>query len=142
MPNGPVRFDLVTDGMLHERIRDENEIAREPTTECNRDRGGKMSARAESFLAPDQRTDERALQKEREHAFHRQRLSDHATGVFGKVRPVRSELKLHRNAGDDADGKIKSEDLGPKPNGLVVFFVTRPQRRAISSKPGTTPAPW
>ncbi len=87
-----------------------------------------MSARSESFLTPDQRTNERALQEEREHAFHRQRLSDDATGVFGKVRPVRSELKLHRNAGDDADREIESEDLGPKPDSLIVFFITGPQR--------------
>src|SRR6266581_5443651 len=87
-----------------------------------------MATRSEPFLAPDQRTNERALQEEREHAFHRQRLSDHAAGVFGKIRPVRSELELHRNAGDDADREIESEDLGPKPDSLIVFFVTGPER--------------
>src|SRR5438132_9760510 len=114
--------------MLHERIRHQNEITREPTTECNGNRSSKMSVRSQSFFAPDQRTNERALQEEGEHAFHRQRLSDHATGVFGKVRPVRSELKLHRNAGDDADREIESEYLGPKPDSLIVFFITGPQR--------------
>src|SRR5881398_3247279 len=82
-----------------------------------------MSARSESFLTPDQRTNERALQEEGEHAFHRQRLSDDATGVFGKIRPVRSELELHRNAGHDTDRKIESENLGPEPNRPIVFFV-------------------
>src|ERR1700731_3454812 len=100
--------------MLHERIRHQNEIAGEPTTERNRDRGSKVSARAESFLTPDQRADERALEKEREHPFHRQRLSDDATGVFGKIRPVRSELEFHRDAGDDTDREVESENLGPK----------------------------
>ena len=109
--------------MLHERIRDQNEITREPTAERNRDCSSEMSARSEPFLTPDQRTDKRALQKEREHPFHRQRLSDYAAGIFGKVRPVRSELKFHRNAGDDADGKIESENLRPEPNRLIVFFV-------------------
>src|SRR6266699_1057388 len=113
----------MTNRMLHERIRHQNEITREPTTECNGQGCRKMSARSESFLTPDQRTNERALQEEREHAFHRQRLSDDATGVFGKVRPVRSELKLHRNAGDDADREIESEDLGPKSDGLVVLII-------------------
>src|SRR5207244_3024377 len=123
--------------MLHERIRDENEIAGNPTAECNRDRGGKMCARAESFLAPDQRTDKSALQKEREHPFHRQGLSDDAACVFGKVRPIRSELKFHRNAGDDTDRKIESEDLGPKPNGLIVYFVTGAERAPfpVNEKP-------
>src|SRR5438132_3230237 len=114
--------------MLHERIRDENEIAGNPTAECNRDRGGKMCARAESFLAPDQRTDKRALQEEREHPFHRQRLTDDATSVFRKVRPVRSELEFHRNAGHDADREIQSENFRPKSDGLVVFFITSPER--------------
>src|SRR6202040_2431493 len=114
--------------MLHERIRHQNEITREPTAECNRDRSGKMSARAQSFLAPNQCADERALQKEREHPFHRQRLSDYSPGVTREVRPVRSELKLHRNAGDDTDREIESEDLGPKPDSLIVFFVTGPER--------------
>src|SRR6266496_3741691 len=86
-----------------------------------------MATRSEPFLAPDQRADERALQEEREHPFHRQRLTDHATSVFRKVRPVRSELKLHRNAGDDTDRKIESENLGPKPDGLIVFFVPSSQ---------------
>ncbi len=113
--------------MLHERIRHQNEITREPTTERDGNGSGKMPARSESFLTPDQRTNERALQEEREHAFHRQRLSDHATGVFGKVRPVRSELEFHRNAGDDTDRKIESENLGPKPDGLIVFFVPSSQ---------------
>src|SRR6266478_3148070 len=87
-----------------------------------------MSAGAESFLTPDQRTNERALQEEREHAFHRQRLSDDATGVFGKVRPVRSELEFHWDAGDDADREIQSENLGPKSDGLVVFIIAGAER--------------
>ena len=118
-----VRFDLVTDGMLHERIRDKDEVAGEPTPERYRHCRSKVSARSEPFLTPDQRTDKRALEEEREHSFHRQRLSDYPAGVFGKVRPIRSELKFHRNASDNADGKIESENLRPEPNGLVVFFV-------------------
>ena len=84
MPNEP-SLRSVTDRMLHERIRDQNEVAREPTTERDRDRSREMATRSESFLAPDQRTDECALEKEREHPFHRQRLSDHAAGILGKA---------------------------------------------------------
>src|SRR5438067_10933554 len=87
-----------------------------------------MSARSEPFFAPAQCADERALQEEGEHAFHRQRLSDDATGVFGKVCPIRSELELHRNSGDDADREIQSENLGPKPDGLTVFIIARAER--------------
>src|SRR5580765_232715 len=101
--------------MLHERVRDQNEITREPTPERNRDCRGKMSARSESFLAPDQRADEGALEKEREHPFHGQRLSNYSAGILRKVSPVRSELELHRNPGDDAEGKVQSENFCPKP---------------------------
>src|SRR6266480_7720392 len=119
---------MITNRVLHERIRHQNEIAGEPTAKRNRDGGSKMATRPEPFLAPDQRTDKRALQEEREHPFHRQRLSDDATGVFGKVRPIRSELEFHRNSGHDADREIESEDLGPKPDRMIVFFITGPQR--------------
>src|SRR5215469_636759 len=90
-----------------------------------------MPARPESFLAPDQGADKSALEKESEHALHGERLSDHAACVFRKVRPVRSELELHRNSGDDADREIESEDLGPKPNRLIVFLVAGPERAPV-----------
>src|SRR6266702_1132047 len=123
--------------MLHERIRDENEITREPTTECNSQGCRKMSARPGPFLAPDQCADERALQEESEHPFHRQRLANHAAGILRKVCPIRSELEFHRNAGHDTDRKIESENLGPKSDGLVVFFITGPQRAPfpVNQKP-------
>src|SRR5262249_21898941 len=54
-------------------------------------------------------------------------LSDHAARIPGKARPVRAKLKLHGNAGDDTHGKIEAENLGPKPHGLIIFFITRPQ---------------
>jgi len=104
-----------------------NEVPGDPAADCNRDRGAKMCARSESFLTPDQCADERTLQEEREHSFHRQRLSDHAAGILRKIRPVRSKLEFHRNAGHDSDREIQSENLGPKPNRLIVFFVTGPQ---------------
>src|SRR5438132_14341365 len=114
--------------MLHERIRDQNEVPGDLAAECDRDRSREMATRPESFLTPDQCADERALQEEREHPFHRQRLTDDATSVFRKVRPVRSELEFHRNAGHDADREIQSENFRPKSDGLVVFFITSPER--------------
>src|SRR5690242_12931832 len=86
-----------------------------------------MIPRAQPLFTPNKRADKRTLQKKREHAFHRQCLSDHAARIAGKVSPVRSELKLHGNAGDNTHGKIKSENLGPKPNRLIVLFITGPQ---------------
>src|SRR5689334_8467107 len=123
--------------MLHERIRDENKIAGNPTADCNRERSREMATRPESFLAPDERTDECALEKKREHSFHRQRLADYAAGVSGEVGPIGSKLKFHRNSGDDADGKIQSKDFGPKPDSSIVFLVTGLQRAPfpVNQKP-------
>src|SRR5438477_7056650 len=104
--------------MLHERIRDQNEVPGDLAAECDRDRSSEMATRPESFLTPDQCADERALQEEREHSFHRQRLSDHAAGILRKVFPVCSELEFYRNAGHDSDREIQSENLGPTPNRL------------------------
>src|SRR6266404_7489654 len=87
-----------------------------------------MATRSQSFFAPDQGADERALQEEGEHPFHGQRLADHTAGILRKVRPVRSELEFHRNPRDHADGKIKSEYLGPKPDSLIVFLVPSSER--------------
>src|SRR6266849_526470 len=132
-----IGFDLITHRVLHESIRDKNEVGGKPAPQCDRYRCQEMIPRTEPLFAPDQCADKRAFQKEREHAFHGQRLSDHTAGVLGKARPVSSELKLHRNAGDDTDRKIEPENLGPKPGGVVVLFITRPQRAPfpINQKP-------
>src|SRR2546430_509473 len=123
--------------MLHERIRDENEVAGNPTSERDRNRSAEVSARAQSFLTPDQRADECALQEEREHSFHCERLANHAAGILRKVSPICSELKFHRNPRDDTDREIESEDLRPKPNSLVVFLVTSSERAPfpVNQKP-------
>src|SRR5258706_168179 len=101
-----ISLDSITHRVLHEGVRNQNEVAGKPAPECDRYRCQEMIPRTEPLFAPDQRSDKRAFQKEREHAFHGQRLSDYTAGVLGKAGPVRSELKLHRNAGDDTDRKI------------------------------------
>src|SRR5262249_653979 len=120
--NQPIGFDSIADRMLHKSICDKNEISGNPTTQRNGDGGQEMRPRTESLLAPDERTNERALQKEREHAFHCECLSDYSTGIAGKVRPIRAKLKLHGNAGDDSHSEVESENLGPKSNGLIVLL--------------------
>src|SRR5215510_11729681 len=86
-----------------------------------------MIPRPQALFAPDQRADERTFQKEREHAFHRQRLSDRAACIPGKARPVRAKLKLYEDAGDHPHGKMETENFGPKPHGFLILFIARPQ---------------
>ncbi len=97
-----------------------------------------MKPRTQPLFAPDQRANEGALQEEGKHSFHRQRLSDHSTGILREAGPVRSELKLHRNAGDDPDGEIETKDFGPEPGSLVVILIPRSQCAPfpIHQKPG------
>src|SRR5262245_43344961 len=100
--------------VLHESIRDQNEIAGNPASHSNSYRRQKVQAWAEAFLAPDQCANEGAFEKERKHPLHRERLSDDAARVFGKTRPIRAELKFHRNPRDNPNGKIQSEDFCPE----------------------------
>ena len=44
-----------------------------------------------------------------------------------KFRPVRAELKFHRDAGHHADGKIDSENARPKTRGISESFITGAQ---------------
>jgi hypothetical protein len=112
---------------LHERVRHQNEVAGKPAARRHGHGGKKMVARPQTPLAPDQRADKCALQKERKHPFHRQRLPDHASRKTREVGPVRAELKFHRNARHHAHGKIQTENSRPKTQGLIVLFVTRAQ---------------
>src|SRR5690348_15961792 len=61
--------------------KDSKEIA-------ERTKAEEMKPRAQPLFAPDQLAHERALQEEREHPFHRQRLSDHSTGILREASPV------------------------------------------------------
>ena len=86
---------------------------------------------SEALLSPHEHPDERALEQERKHPLHRERLPDDTAGVLGKPRPVGPELKLHRDAGHDTDGKGEAEDLGPESCGRRVSFVARSQRTPL-----------
>src|ERR1700720_2535080 len=96
-----------------------------------------MIARSESLFAPNESTDKRAFQEKGEHTFHRQRLPYHSACITCEVSPIGPELKFHRNTGDDANGKIKTEDLCPKPGRFIVLFLSRPERPPfpINQKP-------
>ena len=126
-----IRFDVVTHRMLHESVCHDNEVAGNPTSQRDRQRRQEVISRSKSPFAPDKRAEKGDFEKEREHTLHRQRLSNDPAGVFGKARPVRPELKLHRNAGDHPNGEIEPEDLGPESRGQVVYFIAGPQRAPL-----------
>ena len=127
----PVRGNRVARRMLHERVGDDDEVAREPAAQEQRHRRAEMLARPEPLLAEHQQREETGFEDEREDAFHRERLTDHAAGLGGERRPVRAELKLHGNAGHDAHGEGQTEDADPETRGVVPRDVARAQADAF-----------
>ncbi len=77
-----VLADRVAGRVLHEGVGHQDEKAREPAPRRHADGGQEMLARPEPLFSPDEGTDERALQEEGEHAFHRQRLAHDAPANF------------------------------------------------------------
>src|SRR5258707_15365484 len=55
-----IRFDAVTDRMLHEGVRHQNEVGGEPASHRDCQCGQEVVARAQSLLSQDERTDEGA----------------------------------------------------------------------------------
>ena len=86
-----------------------------------------VKARTKASFSPDEHADEPALEQECEHPLHRERLADDATCIRGEARPVGAELELHRNAGDDADGKVQPEDSRPEPCRGCVSLISSTQ---------------
>src|SRR5882757_11224511 len=58
--------------------------------------------------------DEARLKHEGHRAFEAEDVAEELAGEPRKRRPVGAELKLHRNAAHDADGKIQNQQLAPE----------------------------
>src|ERR1700751_1081248 len=86
-----------------------------------------MGPRAEPFLAPDERSYERALEEKREHTFHRQGLANDRPGIPRETGPVSPELELHRDSGDYSDCKIQTKDSSPESCCSIVLFISGPE---------------
>jgi hypothetical protein len=117
----------VTHGVLHPGVGGDDEVAGQPRAEEDGERGPPVAHPAEQFFSVEEQAQKTGFQKESEHAFHRQRLSDDAAGGPGKPAPVGSELKLHGDAGDHAHGEVDAENLCPETGGAVVVLVARAQ---------------
>ena len=120
----------IAHGMLHPGIGRDDEESREPRAQKHRNRRPPVGPRTEPLLSVQEQSKEGGLQEEGEHAFHGQRLADHASGEAREVRPVRAELKFHRNSGNDSHHKVDAEDPGPEARGLVIGLVIAAQSQA------------
>ena len=72
------------------------------------------------FSAKRKRPRKAGLEEEGEDAFHGERLADDSSGDARERGPVGAELKLHGDAGDDADDEVDGEDLPPEAGGVLV----------------------
>ena len=121
----------VSDRVLHPCICGDDEVARQPRAEEDHEGREPVPARAEALLAEEKQAEEGGFEEEGEDPFHRQRLADDAAGIARELRPVGAELKLHRDAGDDAEQKVDGEDLRPETRRRVVTLVAFPQGQRL-----------
>ena len=117
--------------MLHPCIRGNDEKTREPRTEEHGNRGPPVGARAELLLSIEKETQERRFQEEREHAFHGQRLANHAASKAREMGPVSAELEFHGNAGYHAEHEVDAEDARPEACRLVISLIVAPETQAL-----------
>ena len=61
----------------------------------------------------------------------REGLADHAPGKARKVRPVRAELKFHRDPGNDSKHEVDTKDPGPETRGLMVSLVVAAKTKGL-----------
>ena len=105
--------------VLHKGVGRDDEVAGDPAPDEKRDRDEKVADLRQAPLAPDEQEEEARLEKEGEESLHREGLADHAARVAAEPRPVRAELKLHGDTGDDTDCEVDAEDADPEARGVV-----------------------
>ncbi len=119
----PLGSEAVGDGMLHPGVGDDDEEAGDPGAEEDHEGGAPVRPAREAFLAEEEEAEEGGFEEEGEDAFHGEGLADDSAGAAGELGPVGAELKLHGDAGDDAEDEVDGEDAGPEARGLVVAGV-------------------
>jgi len=92
-----------------------------------------MRFSAEALFTEEEHAEEGRFKKERENAFHGDRLCDDAAGELRESRPVGAELELHWNAGDDAGEEVDAEDSGPEAGGVVIGGVAGAQTKSLQN---------
>ena len=102
-------LDLVADRVLHERVRDEDEVGREPGADHCDPQRREMEPRREAVPAEDPEAEERRLEEEGGEALDRERRPEHVADELGVDRPVHPELELLDEAGRDADREVDQE---------------------------------
>ena len=117
----------VTDRMLHEAIGRNDPDRRH--VDASKNQHGRHRPEPPRNLVTVENPDacKRTLEKERHHRLDRQRRAEDIAHELRVLRPVRSELNLHRDARDNACHKIDREQISPEVRLPAVDLPTRPQ---------------
>ena len=118
--------DLVADRVLHPRVRDDDEVRREPGAEPDEVDRREVNSRRQMLAAEDPQTDERRLEHERSEPLDRERSAEHVADVLRERRPVHPELELLHEPGRRADRKVDQEQHREEPHQPVPLLVVRP----------------
>ena len=87
---GSVRSDLVADRMLHEGVRGDDEVAREPASGVQGEGREPVPDAPHPRLTPDQDGEEARLQEEGEQPLHPERVPDDV------AREARADMEAYR----------------------------------------------
>ena len=117
----PHRFvpELRTDRVLHPAIGDKDPKRAEIRTDCHENGHHEVLRFAQAIPSEEEQPDKCGLEEKRHEPLDSKRGTKDVANIVGVVRPVGSKLKLERNAGRNAQGKIDAEQLSPEPRHVL-----------------------
>ena len=109
-----VEIEVRARRVLHPGIGDQYPQRGQVAADGDQPGDHEMLASAEPIPAKEEQANEGAFEEKRHQSFDRERHAEDVAHVVRVVRPVRAELKLHRDAGRHAHGEIDAEQDSPE----------------------------
>ena len=132
--------DLVAHRMLHEGVRGHDEESRGPSPQEDQEGREPVGPGRKPLPAEEEEGQEGRLQEEGENAFHGQGLADYTARSLRESGPVRAELELHGDSGDDPHGEVDPEYLPPEVRSPVESLIPAPERPGLQDEDEQTQA--
>ena len=119
--------ELVADGVLHPRVRDQDEHAPTASTRSRRPRSSPGAPASGSRFQPNSHSPRNVdSRKNASQALHRQRRAEHAADEARVGGPVHPELELLNQSGDHADRHVDQQQRPEEARHPLVLGVVRP----------------
>ena len=126
--------DLVADGVLHPRVRDEDEVARQPRSDHRDPERRQMEARRQPVPTEDPQAEERRLEEEGGEPLDRERRAEDVADEPRVDRPVHAELELLHEPGRDADREVDQEQRPEEARQAEPLLVLRAQPERLHDR--------